>query len=480
MQQTPRDTRTPPEGGAAARRILLVEDDAQLVSAMARGLDRFGYSVTTVTRVDEAVAKLEAGPFHVVVTDIDLPGQSGHALLRLVRERWPETPIVMMSGVGDIDDVIEAFRGGVMDYLRKPFSASELVRVIEAVLAKTAERETARASPPPPAPVVETAAATAAAGLDPSATRAEPVGTLWSRPKNLATPTAAAPARSVEDIIVSLVGDFARQIDAAEVAPPSPEAALEDLLALQSQPNLASSQVVRAIESSQAIVGRVLKTVNTAFFRGQRPVSNVKDAVIRLGNRSVLNEALTVLHRRTFDVANAAYAALLQRMWRSTSFIANVARELGRGTSSATGDPEDVYLAALMHRVGEAVTVRHVAGKVRPDATPDLHALSQAISHHYQRIGIAVLTSWKVPERCIRIAATHRALGNREIAFLKPAEVATVRLLALAYYVADKEQLGSPVSPPPSIDPEETISLLGIQPGAVEKAIQWAHELLMD
>lgn len=114
-------------------RILLVEDDQQLRTSVARGLREAGYEVD---EVGDGVAALEAataGAYHCMILDILLPGRDGIAVCRELRARDNLVPILMLTALDAVDDRIRGLDAGADDYLSKPFDFGELVARIRAL-----------------------------------------------------------------------------------------------------------------------------------------------------------------------------------------------------------------------------------------------------------------------------------------------------------------------------------------------------------
>src|SRR4029078_3002168 len=111
-------------------RILVIEDDTREAASLARVLQTEGYEVVTVERGDEGLKLAQSEPFHLVLTDLRMPGVDGLQLLRQMRALKPRLPIVLMTAFGTTDDIIEATRHGAFEYLRKPFKIEEFLSVV--------------------------------------------------------------------------------------------------------------------------------------------------------------------------------------------------------------------------------------------------------------------------------------------------------------------------------------------------------------
>jgi DNA-binding NtrC family response regulator len=90
-----------------------------------------GYEVTTCRNAAEAIKAAKAGPFHVAVTDVRMPGMSGMALLKDLKEIDPGLVVIVMTAFGSIDDAVKAMKRGAFDYITKPFKMDEFLVVIE-------------------------------------------------------------------------------------------------------------------------------------------------------------------------------------------------------------------------------------------------------------------------------------------------------------------------------------------------------------
>ena len=93
-----------------------------------------------------ARTQLEAGEFDVVLTDIRMPTLDGFELVKLVKERWPLTEVVVMTAFASIQSAVEAMRRGAYDYIQKPFDPDDVSLVVSRALERRRERVAARAA----------------------------------------------------------------------------------------------------------------------------------------------------------------------------------------------------------------------------------------------------------------------------------------------------------------------------------------------
>src|SRR5215470_13459150 len=106
---------TEPRGYTTVRKpahILIVDDDLAVREVMSEGLRLAGYRTTTASGAAEALEKLQGGGFSLVLSDIEMPGGSGTELLRVIRERYTDLDVIMITAVVDIDVALRAIRNG--------------------------------------------------------------------------------------------------------------------------------------------------------------------------------------------------------------------------------------------------------------------------------------------------------------------------------------------------------------------------------
>ncbi len=121
---------------AAPTRILIVDDDASVRDVISVLLQEEGYECRTAAGAEEAleIAAQEAPP--LVISDMKMPGRDGIWLLEAMRERHPDSAVVMLTGYGDTEAAVDCLRRGAVDYLLKPPKLTDLIRAIERALAK--------------------------------------------------------------------------------------------------------------------------------------------------------------------------------------------------------------------------------------------------------------------------------------------------------------------------------------------------------
>ncbi|HEX2012072.1 MAG TPA: sigma 54-interacting transcriptional regulator [Roseateles sp.] len=119
-------------------RLLLVDDDADLLKLLSMRLLAAGYQITAVESAEAALAQIAVQRPALVISDVQLPGKDGLALFDAIRERDPALPVILLTAHGTIPDAVEATTRGVYTYLTKPFDGKALLETIREALALAA------------------------------------------------------------------------------------------------------------------------------------------------------------------------------------------------------------------------------------------------------------------------------------------------------------------------------------------------------
>ncbi|MCC2634720.1 MAG: putative response regulator, NtrC, partial [Ramlibacter sp.] len=124
-----------------ASRLLVVDDDADMLRLLSMRLQAAGYRVATAASAESALAQLELERPQLVISDVRLPGLDGLALFDEVHRRHPSLPVILLTAHGTIPDAVEATRRGVFTYLTKPYDSKELLERITQALAMASPAE---------------------------------------------------------------------------------------------------------------------------------------------------------------------------------------------------------------------------------------------------------------------------------------------------------------------------------------------------
>ena len=125
---------------APAQRILVVDDEPQILRALRVVLRDAGFEVVPAETAAEALDRAAVRPPQAAIVDLMLPDMDGVELTRLLRE-WSEMPILVLSAVGEEEQKVRALQAGADDYITKPFGSRELVARLQAALRRGGRSE---------------------------------------------------------------------------------------------------------------------------------------------------------------------------------------------------------------------------------------------------------------------------------------------------------------------------------------------------
>lgn len=224
-------------------------------------------------------------------------------------------------------------------------------------------------------------------------------------------PAVPPPESVAGEVRATTLERFKTQLERGEISLPNLGPMAVKVHELLSRPTCEADDVVKLIESDPTAAAEVLRVTNTARFRPPMPVTSVRSACLRLGNARVLGIAQEVLMRTALAVTSGPLVAIAERMWSSMLVVAQGARELA--TLKGTVDADEVYLAALLHNIGEMVLIRLYSDlQAASGESLDHAAMSAQIESLHEGVGGKLLTSWRMSPLLCRMAGEHHTLGQ--------------------------------------------------------------------
>jgi DNA-binding NtrC family response regulator len=115
-----------------ALRVLIVDDEEELVSALVERLNLRGFAARGVTTGAKALEILESQEFEVVLLDVKMPGLGGLEVIRRIKGKRPALEVILLTGHGSVKSIEEGMALGAFDYLMKPVKIDNLVRILTA------------------------------------------------------------------------------------------------------------------------------------------------------------------------------------------------------------------------------------------------------------------------------------------------------------------------------------------------------------
>ncbi len=119
-----------------AEQVWIIDDDKSMRWVLEKALNQAGFTTTTFSSGEEALAALSSRQPNVMITDIRMQGMDGLALLAMVHKRYPpHLPVIVMTAHSDLDSAVKSYQSGAFEYLPKPFDLDDAVALVRRALA---------------------------------------------------------------------------------------------------------------------------------------------------------------------------------------------------------------------------------------------------------------------------------------------------------------------------------------------------------
>ncbi len=127
-------------------KTLIVDDDPIVLDSCKRVFEAEGFEVCVVPSADQALKAMKNSIFDILLIDVKMPERDGMYLIRAVKKQWPEIPIVVMSGYPTPETIAEGLKLGAEEFIAKPFTPDELLKIVRQVLQKGKGHENKKSS----------------------------------------------------------------------------------------------------------------------------------------------------------------------------------------------------------------------------------------------------------------------------------------------------------------------------------------------
>ncbi|MBW1673656.1 MAG: response regulator [Deltaproteobacteria bacterium] len=117
-------------------KILVIDDEPVILNSCRKVLEQDGFDVYLVPSADEALKAMKKEVFDLLLVDVKMPKHDGIYLMQKVKEKWPDVPIIVMSGYPTPDTITDGAKMGADAFIAKPFTPDELLETIRQVIQK--------------------------------------------------------------------------------------------------------------------------------------------------------------------------------------------------------------------------------------------------------------------------------------------------------------------------------------------------------
>ena len=116
-------------------RVLIIDDENIVCERLGAEMTKLGFEVETFTDSSEALQRIATQHFDLVITDIKMRGPTGIEVMRFVKENYPTTKVIVITGFATVETAREALKGGAVDFMPKPFKISQLRDLVLSIAA---------------------------------------------------------------------------------------------------------------------------------------------------------------------------------------------------------------------------------------------------------------------------------------------------------------------------------------------------------
>ena len=182
------------------------------------------------------------------------------------------------------------------------------------------------------------------------------------------------------------------------ILPSMPEVALQ-LKNTARDPNVTLSDLAKIIQADPTVAGRIVQAANSPLYRGQRPITGVKDAVVRLGLETSRNLAMSLAVKNTFQAKSPSLRERMYALWEHSVQISSICYVLARAHPPL--DPERALLAGLVHDIGEVPILTYPGFGVEQVGAS---VFAETLQKLKSVAGVLVLTSWGFDPSIVSVA----------------------------------------------------------------------------
>jgi len=125
------------------KKILVIDDEDIIRISCERTLSSHDYEVKSATSGKEGLELLEEEPFSLILLDIKMPDMDGVEVLKKIKERWPETKVIMITGYSTVESAVKTLKLGAFNYLEKPFTPDVLLEAVKEALETNPDKKDA-------------------------------------------------------------------------------------------------------------------------------------------------------------------------------------------------------------------------------------------------------------------------------------------------------------------------------------------------
>lgn len=362
--------------------VLLVDDEDSVRNLIGRILESAGYAVSKAVNGQDALDQLQRRRFDLIITDIRMPQMDGIELMKVIQNG--NIPTMVLSAMTTTENVVLARKLGAVDFLVKSsFEKNSFLKRVEKATGKKAA---------PEKPAVTGVAAAAAA-----------IAAAAAAPRPAPTAPPPVPGPSLTDIEKRL-----KRVDEIKAL----SFVATEIVQLASESESSVQELVALITRDHSITSKVLQLSNSAFFRVQRRVRTLDQAVKNIGFTQIRDLAIGVSVIEGFTKGSGHLNRI--EFWKHSIATAVICRRLADMTKHPV--PETAFLAGLLHDLGRVVYDEYFHDEYQPvmrramaDGLTLEHLEHDMLGVSHPQLARKMLDRWKLPDAINDAITFHHA-----------------------------------------------------------------------
>ena len=375
-------------------RVLIVDDDEDVRAALQRTIKRIGYEAHVAADGVEGLAQAAKLDPSVIILDLRMPNMDGHTFLRRLATLQLDSVVVVASGNGEMDDVIDVMRHGAVDYLRKPWAPSEILAALTRAAEIREKRRTWRA--------LQSGELSRTVKAEPPVEKMEAPAVV---PEPKAEVSTAPSPRQTQAPAPPIFAQILERIRGGEIVLPSVPAVISELRDAVANGDTSTDIVAALVAQDQALTARVLQLGRSALYAGGKSKNDVdlQSTISRVGFERLHSLIETIWVNGCFQIRDPRFTPFTQRLARFG---------LARAISMRTLAPHakivgaSAYFAGLFADVG-ATFLLYLTVEKSTEKISDPEACVASVRSNHEEIGAQLLAKWGNSEDVVKLARHH-------------------------------------------------------------------------
>ena len=210
-----------------------------------------------------------------------------------------------------------------------------------------------------------------------------------------------------------------------------------EFMKIMSKKEVSVDAIIKVLEKDQNITAQVIKQANSSYYQGMTKISSIRDALVRLGNKTVNSIVQTHTQSSFYNISNPKFKETLEKMWNNTIATSYIGRKIGEKLKAPIS--EELYLSGMFVNVGECFLVKLVSEI--PELQGNTRMLQNLVEKFHTEFGNILLETWQFNPFHIQVEKNHHK-PSHELNLIETEDknlvIGSIHILNLAYKMSFK------------------------------------------